>query len=296
MNSNSNESRRERKRQFRQAMERFKESSLTIPSPGKPIEGSITGVFEDKKDGQERAIIMHRPTRDISLLRNSVSRAFKGYQWKLVEQKIPARGTALNGADAFLDAHGGVGTVGGWLVDPNSGERYGFSNNHVIASLGGAPVGSAVFQASNRIGGLRAFIQLDQRVWNTADLALFTLDSGQAAQWTHPSPKGSHGAYPGLRVYKHGYSTKATEGVVTSSNGALLVELAGVGFWFNGVISIQGHHGAFSEGGDSGALVMTKEGHNATAILFAKDMYSGHSYAFPIGAAYPLFRNLNYHI
>ncbi len=201
---------------------------------------------------------------------------------------------AESGADVHHDAVSGQGTIGGWLIHPPSGQRFGFGNCHVLAALGRATVGAPLFQHGHIIGALHAYMTLDQAYYNRADAALFRVDPRTQLRWAHPPPIGNVEPHVGMRVYKHGATTGRTTGVVIGIGRSQRITFGGLPYFFDGVIAIQGINGNFSEIGDSGALVMSTDDQCAVGMLFAKHPKTNEAYAFPISAAAPLLKTLHY--
>ena len=275
-----------RKAAMRAAVKRFKHEHLFLHEPSSL---GVTGLFEDKKNGEDRVILLYKKGTNTARLKREAARCFAGFQWKVVEQGGHVFGSAFNGTDAWHDGVGGHGTVGGWMKDKGGTTVYGLSNNHVIAAINNGQVGDPILQGPITIGTLLTWINLKPMPQpNKADIALFKLAVGQRPQWDPQRPAGSVGATQGMRVYKKGARSGLTNGIVTGVNGALNVELHGRMFHFEGLVAIQGDSGAFSEHGDSGSLVFSVN-HFATAILFAKLDGDSYAYGFPIGAAAALF-------
>ena len=208
----------------------------------------------------------------------------------------PTLRLVASGADVHHDVVSGQGTVGGWLVHPPSGQRFGFGNCHVVAALGRAAMGAPLYQHGHNVGALQAYITLDQRYYNTTDVALFSVDPRTQLHWAHPAPVGNVEPNVGMRVYKHGATTGLTTGVIIGTGGKRRMLLGGLPFWFDDIVTIKGSDLPFSAIGDSGALVMATDEQCATAILFGKHPTKDEAYAFPISAAAPLFAGLHYSV
>ncbi len=271
-----------KKATMREAVKRFKHEHLFLAHPSTI---GFVGLFEDKKDGEDRVILLHTADADVKRLEREAKKYFAAFKWKLVARSDgPPIGTTFNGTDIWHDANGGHGTVGGWLKDAG-GKLYGLSNNHVIAAINGGSVGDPILQGPTTIGTLETWITLKPMPQtNNCDLALFDLAAGQQPQWDPQAPAGSTGSAVGTSVYKKGARSGLTKGKITGVNGALNVQLQGQMFHFEGLIAIQADSGVFSEHGDSGSLVFTTN-HLVTAVLFSKADGDPYSYAFPIGAA-----------
>lgn len=201
--------------------------------------------------------------------------------------------TLMSGTGVHHDVISGLGTIGGWFIHPPSGMRFGLCCNHVLAALGHASVGAPVWSQGASAGTLHAWMALQLAYYNTADAALFAVPATASLTWPHAVPAGTGRAEPGLRVYKHGATTGRTTGFIRETGLDRRFRLRGVGLWFQGILSIESEVlGPFSDHGDSGALVMNAETHEAVGLLLAKDEHL--AYAFPITAAEPLLRGLCY--
>ena len=190
---------------------------------------------------------------------------------------------ASGGASVGLAYVNGAGTFGCLVEDP-AGDRYLLSNNHVIADINRAPIGSPIIQPAKFDGGvtprddiarLAAFEPIDFAGANRVDAAVGALTDPAIAvpgaltlgPFAHPPVPGA----VGQRVRKHGRTTAHTRGIVVDANFDGFVDYGPVGVaWFEDQIVIEGEGGAFSAAGDSGALIVD-EGDYPLALLFAGD-------------------------
>lgn len=200
--------------------------------------------------------------------------------------------TITSGTGIHHDIVSGQGTVGAWLIHPSSGLRYGLSCNHVVAALGHAQAGNTLYDQGRAVGALHAWLALQTGYFNTADAALFAVPANATLAWPHPVPIGNAPPSHGLYVYKHGATTGLTHGRILDFGLEVRLRLRGVPLWFEGIIAIEGAGQPFSDRGDSGALVLDATTNEAVGVLFARNEHV--AYAYPVQAAAPLLRGLNY--
>lgn len=178
-----------------------------------------------------------------------------------------------------------AGTLGCFVKVRSSGELRALSNNHVLADENAGKKGDAVLQAGRFDGGKRPkdtvgkldrFVRLDRNAANLVDCALSTVLSG--IQFDAATLKGigklSGGPGPipdiGSKVHKVGRTTDVTHGRVTAFELDNVVVAYDIGnLRFDDQIEIEGaDQGPFSEGGDSGSLIVNED-MEAVALLFA---------------------------
>ena len=171
--------------------------------------------------------------------------------------------------------------------DP-SDQVYVLSNNHVFADVNRGQPGDALYQpgpvdggaAADRIADLRRFvpIKLGGAEANRVDGAIGALVRGvefENAVCTIGATARATRAREGDRVRKHGRTTGLTEGVVTDESYDARVGMdhanPGVFALFENQMRIQraSDSPAFGLGGDSGSLVVAKEGGAAVGLYFA---------------------------
>jgi len=196
-----------------------------------------------------------------------------------------------------------AGSLGGF-VRPRDGDAiHILSNNHVLANENSAVKGDAILQPGPYDGGTRSrdriaqldhFIGLQLRRRNFVDCAMARLLPGiefDASTLTGlgklkgVSPKPVDG---GTRVAKVGRTTGVTRGRITAFELDDVVVAYDIGnVSFDNQIEIDGvGSGPFSDGGDSGSLIVDRGGY-AVAQLFAGSDTGGRSgrgltYATPI--------------
>jgi hypothetical protein len=197
--------------------------------------------------------------------------------------------------------HPGVtaGTIGARVVDA-AGNVYALSNNHVLANQNNAVVGDNVLQPGPYDGGTNpadAFgtlydfepLRFDGTN-NTMDAAIALSSPANLGTSTLADGYGTPtetpvSAFVGQLVKKYGRTTSMTQGQVSEVNVTVTVCYEVVTIFctksarFVNQVAIT--PGSFSAGGDSGSLVVTQEGNNPVALLFAGS--SARTLATPIG-------------
>ncbi|MDX1662097.1 MAG: PKD domain-containing protein, partial [Gemmatimonadota bacterium] len=192
-----------------------------------------------------------------------------------------------------------AGTLGARVVD-GSGNVLILSNNHVIANSNDAAIGDPTYQPGPYDGGTSA----DSLAW-LSDFEPIdfsggenTMDAGVASTVTDnvsastPTDDGygtpssqiygdgddngffdDVGALVGLGVMKYGRTTGLTIGEVTEINVTVTVCYEGFAIFCSKsatfVDQIGIGDGTFSDGGDSGSLIVSQSGANPVGLLFA---------------------------
>lgn len=194
-----------------------------------------------------------------------------------------------------------AGTIGARVRDA-LGRVYILSNNHVLANSNGAQLGDPAYQpgpfdggtAADQIATLSDFqaITFTATAGNTIDaaIALSTvalLDNAVPSDDGYGMPNATifgdadgdgffddRNALLGLNVQKYGRTTRLTHGQITGVNAAVSVCYQVSGFdcvkiaRFVDQLIIS--PGSFSNGGDSGSLIVTDDGNlNPVGLLFA---------------------------
>ena len=179
-----------------------------------------------------------------------------------------------------------AGTMG--CLVRREGERFILSNNHVLANINAATIGDLVVHPGPQdgrisprddIAKLSDFreISFSPTVENEMDVAIAKILDGKRV-----SAKIQTVGYPsnvvstasvGQKVKKHGRTTGYTEGIVVDNTYDGFVSFNGQQAWFVNQIVIEPTLlcTSFSEGGDSGSLIVDLETNNPTALLFAGD-------------------------
>lgn len=181
-----------------------------------------------------------------------------------------------------------AGTIGAFVR--RAGTVYVLSNNHVLANEDRGAAGDAIVQPGTLDGGrrpadvvakLRRWVRFKKSASNHVDVALAALNAGIEYDATllraiagkrhrHLVGLGPEFLDEGVVVYKVGRTTGATKGRVTAFDLDNLVVRFDIGnLRFDNQIEIEGTGTrAFSDGGDSGSLIVDAE-MRAVALLFA---------------------------
>jgi hypothetical protein len=182
-----------------------------------------------------------------------------------------------------------AGTLGGF-VRTREGLAI-LSNNHILAASNAAAVGDAVLQPGpadgggpgDRVATLAAFQRLDAGRTNLVDAAVATLDPGvDADPGDLPGGRLLDSVPAGLdidpdeAVEKLGRTTGHTHGRITAVEvDGLAVQYDEVIYRFDNQIEIDSRAGAFSRGGDSGAVIWRSRDRAPIALLFAGSQIGG---------------------
>ena len=195
-----------------------------------------------------------------------------------------------------------AGTLGCFVRDKD-GVPLILSNNHVLANENRAKRGDNILQPGavdggknpgDRIGGLLRFVRLKPGAANLVDCAVATVDDDVS----HVASIRGLGAVTGLftgdlktglTVAKLGRTTGLTHGIVTAfelDNVVVSYDLGNLRF--DDQVEIEGAgDAAFSDGGDSGSLIVN-DACEGVALLFAGGDHGGRNgrgltYANPLG-------------
>lgn len=183
----------------------------------------------------------------------------------------------------FPDAQAGelmAGTLGAVVTASNV--SYILSNNHVLANENSLSVGTPIFQpglldsgnpASDRIATLARFVPLETEKPNRVDCALATIvDATTVIPAFLPKIGRLKSAEPieaaeGAQVEKTGRATGYTVGTVFDVSATVPIEFELGRLTFEDQILIRSDAGAFSDGGDSGSLIVDQASGQATGLL-----------------------------
>lgn len=181
-----------------------------------------------------------------------------------------------------------AGTYGVRVKD-GSGNVYALSNNHVLADANEASIGDNILQPGpadggtnpdDKIGELADYEPIDFSGTNVMDAAVAISSTANLDFSTPSDAYGVPGTEPtsaavGLNVQKYGRTTQLTKGEVSETNVTVDVcyETAGPfrckqSARFEDQIGVT--PGSFSDGGDSGLLIVTDDSNkNPVGLLFA---------------------------
>ncbi len=185
----------------------------------------------------------------------------------------------------------------------DAGKLFVLGNNHTLADLGAAAVGSDIVQPSpadggdisDRIATLARFVAIDETptATNQVDAALAELVAGVQTQPGICSigiPQGIAAPEFGAVVQKHGRTTGLSRGIIDDPSVDALIPLSrqdpGRMARFVQQIRIVPAVGMslFAQPGDSGALVTTRKGNRVVGLLFACPDNGQFAYANPIAS------------
>jgi hypothetical protein len=177
-----------------------------------------------------------------------------------------------------------AGTIGARVVDAN-GNIFALSNNHVYANENLATNGDAVIQPgtiddgespADDLGTLSNYVPIvfSTSASNVVDAAIAATNATKLGRSTPADGYGvpsavTADAVVGQNVRKYGRTTGQTDGRVDAVNATVQIGYDSGTARFVGQVIIKGRKGSFSDGGDSGSLIVTKDGSNQVALLYA---------------------------
>jgi hypothetical protein len=181
---------------------------------------------------------------------------------------------------------------------------YALSNNHVYANENRASLGDNVLQPGkydggmnprDSIGTLSAYskIAFSRQASNTIDAAIALCTPATLGNSTPAAGYGIPGASPataqvGMAVKKYGRTTGLTHGRISAVNATVNVSYDSGTARFVNQIVITSSAGSFSDGGDSGSLIVTDTDNNSpVGLLFAGSTTT--TIANPIGPVLDYF-------
>lgn len=183
----------------------------------------------------------------------------------------------------FPDAQAGelmAGTLGALVTA--DGVSYILSNNHVLANENALPPGTPIFQpglldsgdaATDRIATLARFVPLETGKPNRVDCAIAAiLNTSAVTPAILPKIGRLRSAEPidaaeGMQVEKTGRATGYTTGTVFDVSATAPVQFELGMLLFEDQVLIRSDAGAFSDGGDSGSLIVDRATGRATGLL-----------------------------
>ncbi|MGA7239574.1 MAG: hypothetical protein WBY44_28085 [Bryobacteraceae bacterium] len=174
-------------------------------------------------------------------------------------------------------------TIG--AIVQKGGKMFILSNNHALANSNAAPAGTPIFHpglldqpdlTTDQIAILTSFVTITADANNVVDCAIAELlDSVPFSSEILPDVGRLSSATPvaaaeGMTVVKAGRTTSATVGTVFETNGTVPVLYPFGSATFESQIFVKDGDEAFSDDGDSGALVVDQASKAGTGLLFAK--------------------------
>lgn len=198
-----------------------------------------------------------------------------------------------------------AGTLGAIVRTRQDDRPRILSNNHVLADENRGDVGDVIVQpgtidggiaAKHRVAALEDFIDLNTNRANVADAAIALIDEGIRFDPAIPEigrVRGLADVETVEDVVKVGRTTGLTRGRVTAIEVDDVVVDFSIGLMrFDGQIEICGVDSRpFSQGGDSGSLVVDGDSESGLALLFAGSDQGGPegtgvTYASPLGVVF----------
>jgi len=185
--------------------------------------------------------------------------------------------TPMQGGISVSDAYRSIyGTLGGLVIDRESGDRMILSNFHVLAGYWHARPGWPIYQPARGDGGSRAdtVARLCRHAMaSNLDAAVAELTGSRQLinhQFDLAPVRGVGWAQAGMEVIKSGRTTGITRGRVTGVEGTAKMSYNGVYRLIHHVMNIEPRQGTdVSAGGDSGAFWLDEETMNVVGLHFA---------------------------
>lgn len=224
-----------------------------------------------------------------------VPRTVNGMPTDVIELgDIVAHARPVNcGASISHERYSGSGTLG-CLVRKrdDDGRRFILSNNHILTNLNRCAVHDSILEPGVADHGRLPIARLSE--WqpldfcggtNRLDAAIAALINVDDVNPQIPVIGGVPGpvwpASLGDGVRKYGRTSQLTEGKVVDLAADVRVHYGTSTADFEDVVAVEGEGVAFSQHGDSGALIVEKTSHRALGLLFSGG--SRTSFACPIG-------------
>ena len=218
-------------------------------------------------------------------------------------QLTPAQPGASVGFAFPGDTERMAGTFGALLQDPDTGQFYILSNNHVLANEGRFAAGTPIYQsglldlspglAKRQIATLQTVAPLTANPLRVdAAVALVDRASDVTPEILHIGPiSGSTPALQDMIVHKFGRTTGYTVGRITSVATNVQLRYETGLFTFTNQIFIEGMGAPFSGAGDSGSLIVDRTSGKAVGLLFAgSSTHSAANHIDDVLAAFPTLR------
>ncbi len=251
------------------------------------------GIIKKGKNNFHLAVRLQRremeASPELARLKRQAKREINiQYIGRLVKRAIPwhqrrNRPLRIGGSSGHFKIT--AGTLGCFVRDRVTQDTWILSNNHVLANENGATKGDAVIQPgdfdggtrpADVVGALERFITLNSKSANLVDCAIASIKAGikfNAKKITglgNVAGLGPDFLDQGTLVHKLGRTTGLTKGRVTAFELDNVVVGYDIGnLRFDNQIEIEGAGAnSFSEGGDSGSLIVDED-RLAVGLLFA---------------------------
>lgn len=200
-----------------------------------------------------------------------------GGGWRRPAEPRARRTDPMQGGISISNAYRNVyGTLGGPVIDRETGARMILSNWHVLAGDWRARPGWPIYQPGRGDGGSRAdtVAKLSRGAMSSSlDAAVAEL-TGSRPLVNHPfglePVTGVGWAQMGMEVVKSGRGTDVTYGRVTGVEGTARMPYGGVNRLIRNVVTIEPRLGPqVSAGGDSGSFWLQEKTMRAVGLHFA---------------------------
>ncbi|MBI4589924.1 MAG: hypothetical protein HY725_13900 [Candidatus Rokubacteria bacterium] len=251
------------------------------------------GVFKTGKQDYELAVRLQRRAMENSPQLDAIHRQAKGeldvrYIGRVVKRALPwhqKRNRPLRIGSSIGHYRVTAGTLGCFVRSGADGAVLILSNNHVLADENRGKIGDPIIQPgiydhgrnpADAVGRLTNFVKLKRTGANRVDCAVASMDAEVKYNYSKLASLGKLAGLgdaflgEGLSVAKAGRTTGITHGNVAAFELDNLVVGYDMGdIRFDDQIEIEGEgEAAFSDGGDSGSLVVDGE-FRGVALLFA---------------------------
>jgi endonuclease G len=201
-----------------------------------------------------------------------------GGGWRQPANPRTGRVTPMQGGISISDAYRSIaGTLGGLVIDRETGDRMILSNFHVLAGRWYARPGWPIYQPGRGDSGSRAdtVARLSRHAMaSNLDAAVAELTSDRQLindQFDLAPVRGVGWAQVGMDVIKSGRTTAVTRGRVTGVEGTARMPYSGVKRLIRNVMTIEPRRRGpqVSAGGDSGSFWLDEETKNVVGLHFA---------------------------
>ncbi len=202
-----------------------------------------------------------------------------GGEWQQPSHRRTSRVTPMLGGISISDAYRDIfGTLGGLVIDRETGDKMILSNFHVLAGRWNARRGWPIYQPGRGDGGTRAdtVAELSHHAMASnfdAAVAKLTDDRLLINDQLGLSPvRGVGWAQVGMNVVKSGRTTAVTHGRVSGVLGTNKNYYDGVTCLIHNVMTIEPRtEPDTSLGGDSGSFWLDEKSRNVVGLHFARD-------------------------